>query len=103
MGTTSDAMYKGVDSARKEGKICIQKLCACRAANVDRERDLARRPWLESFVVVSLYFLLLSSVFGSLMRFTDSHPRVEAPSFVLQCGWFSGGVELGEDTKFNGP
>jgi hypothetical protein len=37
------------------------------------------------------------------MRFADSRPRVEVPSFVLQCGGFGGGVELGESsTKFNG-
>ena len=62
MGTTSDTTYKGVDSARKEGEICIQKLRACGAANVDRERDLARRPGLESFVAVIPYFLLLAFV-----------------------------------------
>ena len=68
-----------------------------------RERDLARQSGLESFVAVIPYFLWLAFVFDSLMRFTDSHPRVEVPSFVLQCGWFGGGVELDENTKFNGP
>ena len=102
MGTTSDTMYKGVDSARKEGEICIQTLCVRGAANV-RERDLARRPGLESFVAVIPYFLLLGFVFGFLMGFADSHPRVEVPSLVLQCGWFSGDVELGGSTRFNGP
>ena len=96
-------MYKGVDHARKEGEIYIQKLCACGAANVDRERDLARRPGLESFVAVIPYFLLLGFTFGSLMRFADSHLRVGVPSLVLQCGWFGGDVELGGSTKFNGP
>jgi hypothetical protein len=77
MGTTSDTMYKGLDSAMKEGEICIQKLCACGAANVDRERDLARRPGLESFVVVIPNFLLSGSIVGPPMRSTDSCPRVE--------------------------
>jgi hypothetical protein len=62
IGTTSDMTYKGVDSGRKEGETCIQKMCTM---NVDGEKDHANQGLRVSLQQSHISFCLTSSLVPS--------------------------------------